>query len=33
MSQTFHYKLLAQDGAARLGEVHTPRGVIRTPAS
>ncbi len=22
----------AQDGAARLGEVHTPRGVIRTPA-
>ena len=32
MSQNFHYKLLAQDGAARLGEVHTPRGVIRTPA-
>jgi queuine tRNA-ribosyltransferase len=32
MSQDFRYELLAQDGAARLGEVHTPRGVIRTPA-
>ncbi len=34
MSQTtpFHFIRHAQDGAARLGEVHTPRGVIRTPA-
>ena len=32
MSQDFSYKLLASDGAARLGEVHTPRGIIRTPA-
>ena len=32
MSQEFHYKLIASDGAARLGEVHTPRGIIRTPA-
>ena len=29
---TFGYKLLAQDGAARLGEMTTPRGLIRTPA-
>ena len=29
---TFGYKLLAQDGAARRGEVVTPHGVIRTPA-
>ena len=28
----FGYTLLAQDGAARLGEIHTPRGEIRTPA-
>jgi queuine tRNA-ribosyltransferase len=28
----FSYSLLAQDGQARLGEIHTPRGVIRTPA-
>jgi queuine tRNA-ribosyltransferase len=29
---TFGYKLLAQDGAARLGEIATPRGIVRTPA-
>lgn len=28
----FHYRLHATDGAARVGEVVTPRGVIRTPA-
>jgi queuine tRNA-ribosyltransferase len=35
MDQTlepFGYRLLKQDGLARLGEIHTPRGVIRTPA-
>ena len=32
MPQPFHYRLLATDGAARRGEVVTPRGVIRTPA-
>ena len=29
---TFGYTLLAQDGAARLGAIDTPRGHIRTPA-
>jgi queuine tRNA-ribosyltransferase len=29
---TFGYRLLAQDGAARRGEVATPHGLIRTPA-
>ncbi|MEZ5900349.1 MAG: tRNA guanosine(34) transglycosylase Tgt [Hyphomicrobiaceae bacterium] len=28
----FAYRSLAQDGLARLGEVETPRGIIRTPA-
>lgn len=28
----FRYEAIAQDGKARLGAVHTPRGVIRTPA-
>ena len=32
MTDTFSYNLLKQDGSARLGEVVTPRGVIRTPA-
>ena len=33
MSATpFAYTLIRQDGTARLGEVRTPRGVIRTPA-
>ena len=31
-SPAFSYTLLRQDGAARLGEVVTSRGVIRTPA-
>ena len=34
MTQTaqFAYRLILQDGEARLGEVATPRGIIRTPA-
>ena len=28
----FHFRILARDGAARRGEIVTPRGVIRTPA-
>jgi queuine tRNA-ribosyltransferase len=32
MTSPFHYSKLASDGAARLGEVVTPRGIIRTPA-
>jgi queuine tRNA-ribosyltransferase len=28
----FRFELLAQDGAARTGLIHTPRGEIRTPA-
>ncbi len=32
MTQSLTYRPLATDGAARLGEVITPRGVIRTPA-
>ncbi|MFT3730362.1 MAG: tRNA guanosine(34) transglycosylase Tgt [Hyphomicrobium sp.] len=28
----FAYRLLKQDGKARLGEIVTPRGIIRTPA-
>ncbi|HVJ78877.1 MAG TPA: tRNA-guanine transglycosylase, partial [Hyphomicrobium sp.] len=28
----FSYRLKKTDGAARLGEISTPRGVIRTPA-
>ncbi len=31
-AETFGYRLIAQDGAARRGEIATPRGVIRTPA-
>jgi queuine tRNA-ribosyltransferase len=31
-SEDFGYTLLAQDGAARLGTIRTPRGDIRTPA-
>jgi queuine tRNA-ribosyltransferase len=30
--ETFGYTLLKQDGCARLGEITTPRGIIRTPA-
>ncbi|HEY7549972.1 MAG TPA: tRNA guanosine(34) transglycosylase Tgt [Hyphomicrobiaceae bacterium] len=32
MSAGFSFKLLATDAGARLGEIATPRGVIRTPA-
>jgi len=32
MSQPFRFTLKAQDGAARLGEIATSRGLIRTPA-
>jgi queuine tRNA-ribosyltransferase len=32
MSQAFAFTLKAQDGAARLGEIATSRGTIRTPA-
>ena len=28
----FHFRILARDGAARRGEIVTPRGLIRTPA-
>jgi queuine tRNA-ribosyltransferase len=28
----FGYRLIAQDGEARRGEISTPRGTIRTPA-
>ena len=28
----FHFRILARDGAARRGEIVTPRGIIRTPA-
>jgi queuine tRNA-ribosyltransferase len=31
-SAPFHFRLLAQEGAARTGEVVTARGIIRTPA-
>src|SRR6187402_1273633 len=31
-ARTFGYRLLKQDGNARLGEIWTPRGIIRTPA-
>jgi queuine tRNA-ribosyltransferase len=32
MSEPFSFRLLATEGAARLGEIATPRGVVRTPA-
>ena len=32
MPAKFGYRPLAQDGHARLGEITTPRGIIRTPA-
>jgi queuine tRNA-ribosyltransferase len=32
MSSGFSFRLIATDGAARLGEITTPHGVIRTPA-
>ncbi|MCW2283018.1 queuine tRNA-ribosyltransferase [Rhodoblastus acidophilus] len=32
MTEDFRFTLRARDGGARLGEISTPRGVIRTPA-
>ncbi|MBS7545497.1 tRNA guanosine(34) transglycosylase Tgt [Ancylobacter oerskovii] len=32
MTEAFFYRPLARDGSARLGEVVTPRGEVRTPA-
>jgi queuine tRNA-ribosyltransferase len=32
MSPPFSFRLLATDGAARVGEIATPHGVVRTPA-
>ena len=32
MTSPFSFRLLAADGGARLGEIATPRGAIRTPA-
>ena len=32
MPEPFTFRLHATDGAARLGEIATPRGVVRTPA-
>jgi queuine tRNA-ribosyltransferase len=32
VTKSFSFKLLSKDGEARLGEIVTPRGVIRTPA-
>src|SRR5690606_14933986 len=32
MTIGFGYRLIAQDSGARLGEITTPRGIIRTPA-
>ena len=32
MTETFGFRVLATDGAARLGRIDTPRGAIRTPA-
>lgn len=32
MTGRFRFELLARDGAARTGVIHTPRGSIRTPA-
>ncbi len=32
MPPTFSYRLIKESGLARLGEIETPRGVIRTPA-
>jgi queuine tRNA-ribosyltransferase len=32
MTDTFDFRVLGRDGAARLGRIDTPRGAIRTPA-
>ena len=31
-SKEFSFELITQDNKARLGKIHTPRGVIDTPA-
>src|ERR687895_2044502 len=32
MTPSFSYRVVAEDGGARTGEIITPRGVIHTPA-
>src|SRR5918999_754501 len=32
MTPSFSYRVVAEDGGARAGEIITPRGVVRTPA-
>src|SRR6185312_16544361 len=32
MTDAFAFRLLSTDGAARRGEIATPRGLVRTPA-
>ncbi len=32
MTDAFHFRLIAIDGAARSGEIATPHGLVRTPA-
>ena len=32
MTKPFSFRLIATDGAARLGEIETPHGQVRTPA-
>src|SRR5829696_1409697 len=32
MTESFSFRLLATDGAARSGEIATPHGIVRTPA-
>ncbi len=32
MAEAFAFRLLAEDGLARRGEIVTPRGIVRTPA-
>ena len=32
MADSFGFRLIATDGAARRGEISMPRGIVRTPA-
>ncbi len=32
MAEAFAFRVLAEDGLARRGEIATPRGIVRTPA-
>ena len=32
MTERFYYRPITEDAGARLGEIVTPRGIIRTPA-